>query len=166
MKHKEERTMEENRNMTMMITVDDGSRKIPIMNKEGEEIGAFTFRPTDVGIVARFNAMAEGFDAITEPLDAIADVGDGEIDLSDPKNAEALDEATRRLYDAVNGLLNSDGAAAAFFGKMNPFSPVDGEFYCTRVLNAVGAYIGAAFETETTRFSDKAKKYAKKATRK
>ena len=158
--------MEENRNMTMMITVDDGSRKIPIMNKEGEEIGAFTFRPTDVGIVARFNAMAEGFDAITEPLDAIADDGDGEIDLSDPKNAEALDEATRRLYDAVNGLLNSDGAAAAFFGRMNPFSPVDGEFYCVSVLQALGAFIGEQFKRETAKLSAKAKAYLKKAQKK
>ena len=153
-------------NNMMMITVDDGSRRIPIQNKEGEEIGAFTFRPTDMGIVARFNAMAEGFDAITEPLDAIADAGNGEIDLSDPKNAEALDEATRRLYDAVNGLLNSDGAAAAFFGKMNPFSPVDGEFYCVSVLQALGAFISAQFERETAKLSAKAKAYMKKAQKK
>ena len=62
-------------------------------------------------------------------------------------------------------LYGSDGAAAVFFGSMNPFSPVEGEFYCTRVLNALGAYIGAAFETETAKFSASAKKYANRATR-
>ena len=49
---------------------------------------------------------------------------------------------------------------------MNPFSPVEGEFYCARVLTAVGQYINGAFDTETAKFSANAKKYAKKATRK
>lgn len=158
--------MEENKILNMAITVDDGSRRVPIQNTNGEEIGAFTFHPTDIGIIQRYNSMAGEFDRIVEPLEAVSGAEDDGGDISDPKYADALREAEERLYGAVDGLLGCEGAAAVFFGKMNPFSPVDGEFYCTRVLNAVGAYIGAAFETETARFSDRAKKYAKKATRK
>ena len=66
----------------------------------------------------------------------------------------------------MNELFGGDNAAEAFFGTMNPFSPVDGAFYCSNVLSAVGAYIGVAFETETAKFTAAAKKYAKKATRK
>ena len=152
----------EEKNLSMNIVVDDGSRRVPIMNTNGEEIGAFTFHPTDIGIIQRYNAMVDSFDGIVAPLEAL----DGEIDPADPKYTQALDAATGGLYAAVNTLLGSDDAAAAFFGKMNPFSPVDGDFYCSRVLGALGEYIGAAFETETAKFSDKAKKYAKKATRK
>lgn len=149
---------------SMNIVVDDGSRRVPILNTSGEEIGAFTFHPTDIGIIQRYNALAESFDAVMAPLRSVGGE-DGVTDISDPRCAEALTEAGERLYTAVDALLGCEGAAEAFFGRMNPFSPVDGEFYCTRVLNALGAYIGAAFETETVKFSANAKKYAKKASR-
>jgi hypothetical protein len=154
---------EEIKNMSMNIVVDDGSRRVPIINTHGEEIGAFTFRPTDVGIIKRYNEMVTGFDSIVEPLEGLYGAGD---DITDPKYTEALNAAEGRLYAAVNTLFASDDAAGAFFGKMNPFSPVDGEFYCAKVLNGVGDYISAAFDTETAKFSANAKKYAKKATRK
>ena len=154
---------EEIKNMSMNIVVDDGSRRVPIMNTQGEEIGVFTFRPTDVGIIKRYNEMVNGFDSIVEPLEGLYGAGD---DIADPKYVEALNAAEGRLYEAVNTLFDRDDAADAFFGKMNPFSPVEGEFYCARVLTAVGQYINGAFDTETAKFSANAKKYAKKATRK
>ena len=153
-------------NLSMNIVVDAGSRRVPIMNTSGEEIGAFTFHPTDLGIIERYNALAEGFDHILAPLMALETAEDAEVDLNDPKYAAALSEASGRMLDAVDKLLGSEGAAKIFFGKMNPFSPVDGDFYCTGVLNALGQYIGRAFETETAKFSAKAQKYAKKATKK
>ena len=154
---------EEIKNLSMNIVVDDGSRRVPIMNTQGEEIGVFTFRPTDVGIIKRYNEMVNGFDSIVEPLEGLYGAGD---DIADPKYVEALNAAEGRLYEAVNTLFDRDDAADAFFGKMNPFSPVEGEFYCARVLTAVGQYINGAFDTETAKFSANAKKYAKKATRK
>ena len=151
------------KNLNFAITVDDGSRRVPIMNTDGEEIGAFRFHPTDIGIIERYNRMADGFDEIVAPLAALDGAEDAAMDLTDPRYAEALNEASRRMLAAVDELLGSDGAGAAFFGKMNPFSPIDGDFYCTGVLNALGAYIGQVFESETAKFSQKAKKYMKKA---
>ena len=151
-----------NKALNMAITVDDGSRRVPILNVDGEEIGAFRFHPTDLGIIERYNRLADRFDAITEPLSACLDgeQGDG-ADLADPKVAAALAEAESRLNAAVNALFGSDDAAAAFFGKMHPFSPVNGEFYATQVLQKVGAFIGAQFDTETAAMSKKARKYLK-----
>ena len=40
------------------LVVDDGIRSVPIKNKAGEEIGVLSFRPTDVGIIHRFNETA------------------------------------------------------------------------------------------------------------
>ena len=51
--------MEEVKNNVMQLVVDDGSRRVPIMNTRGEEIGAFTFRPTDIGIIQRYNEARE-----------------------------------------------------------------------------------------------------------
>lgn len=149
------------KNMNFAITVDDGSRRVPIMNMDGEEIGAFRFHPTDIGIIDRYNHMAEQFDAITEPLEGLNVPEDGQMDVTDPALSAALDEAQARLYAAVNGLFGSEDAAAAFFEKMHPFSPVNGEFYATQVLQRVGEFIGAQFDTETKAMSKKAKKYLK-----
>lgn len=149
------------KNMNFAITVDDGSRRVPIMNMDGEEIGAFRFHPTDIGIIDRYNHMAEQFDAITEPLEGLSVPEDGQMDVTDPALSAALSEAEKRLYAAVDGLFGSEDAAAAFFGKMHPFSPVNGEFYATQVLQKVGAFIGAQFDTETKAMSQKAKKYLK-----
>lgn len=147
--------------MNFAITVDDGSRRVPILNMDGEEIGAFRFHPTDIGIIDRYNRMAEQFDAITEPLEGLNLAEDGSADLTAPEVVGALGEAEKRLYEAVNGLFGSDGAAEAFFGTMHPFSPVNGEFYATQVLQRVGEFIGAQFATETKAMSKKAKKYLK-----
>ena len=134
------------------ITVDDGSRRVPIHNIHGEEIGVFYFHPTDIGIIERYNRMVGRFDEITKPLEGFAG------DESDAAQAEALREAEKRLYEAVNGLFGGD-AAGAFFGNMHPFSPVGGAFYCEAVLKAVGEYISGQFDAETAKFSDRAKQY-------
>lgn len=149
------------KNLNFAITVDDGARRVPILNMDGEEIGAFRFHPTDIGIIDRYNRMAEQFDAITEPLEGLNLVGEDSADLTTPEVVGALSEAERRLYEAVNALFGSEDAAAAFFGTMHPFSPVNGEFYATQVLQTVGAFIGAQFDTETKAMSKRARKYLK-----
>ena len=153
--------MTENMKPVFAFTVDDGARRVPILNMDGEEIGSFRFHPTDIGIIERYNRLAEQFDAISEPLEGLSVPEGGEMDLTDPKLVAALTEAESRLNAAVNKLFGSDGAAEAFFGRMHPFSPVNGEFYATQVLQKVGAFIGAQFDTETRAMSKKAKKYLK-----
>lgn len=148
-------------NNTMRIIVDDGSRRVPIENLEGKEIGFFTFHPTDLGIIERFNAMAERFDSVVEPLAALEANGE-ELDIFAPQNVDAVNAARDRLFAEVNTLLGSDDAAEAFFGSMHPFSPVDGDFYCNQVLALLGDYIGKQFSRETKAMSKKAKKYLKK----
>ncbi len=147
------------KNVNFAITVDDGSRRVPILNTDGEEIGAFRFHPTDLGIIERYNRLAEKFDAITEPLSALNVQEGQEIDLTEPALVAALKEAEGRLNTAVNDLFGSEDAAAAFFGKMHPFSPINGEFYATQVLQRVGEFIGAQFDAETKAMSKKARKY-------
>ena len=148
-------------NMNFAITVDDGSRRVPILNTDGEEIGAFRFHPTDLGLIERYNKLADKFDGITEPLEGLNIDENGAADLTEPKFIEALREAEARLDAAVNELFGSEDAAAAFFGKMHPFSPVNGEFYALQVLQRVGEFIGKQFDTETKAMSKKARKYLK-----
>ena len=76
----------------------------------------------------------------------------------------ALEEAKERMYNAVDELFGGN-AAEAFFGKVHPFSPVDGNFYCENVLQAVGTFISNQFDAETKKLSARVEKYTNRAQR-
>ena len=122
------------------IVVEDGSVQESIRNKYGEEIGVFFFHPTDVGIIERYNKVAEDFDKITAPLEKLNIQTDGTVDDENEAEVKAMQEATERLYDACNYLFGGN-MAEAFFGKMHPFSPVNGRFYFENSLDSIGKYI-------------------------
>lgn len=140
------------------IVVDDGSVKETIRNKFGEEVGVFYFRPTDVGMVDRYNEIAEKFDKITEPLEQANINPDGTADGDDDVSMEAMREAENRLYEACDYLLGGN-FSEAFFGKMKPFSPVNGRFYCEIAIEAVGQYISQQFDRETQKVNARVLKY-------
>ena len=99
----------------MEIVINDGSERVPIKNLSGEEIGVFYFRPTDIGIIDRYNKIAKEFGGITEPLDR-AEIGpDGTVeDLSDEESIAALKEAEKRLCEAVDYLFGGNMSEAFF----------------------------------------------------
>lgn len=147
---------EKNKIEEMSIVVDDGAVKVPIKNLMGEEVGVFYFNPTDIGIVKRFNDVAEKFNSVIEPLQNININPDGTGETV--ADVAALEEAENRLYELVNYLFGAN-TASAFFGKVNPFSPVQGKFYAENVLNAVANYISAKFEAETKKVNERVLKY-------
>ena len=148
-------------NMSMNITVDDGSVRVPINNVMGEEIGVFYFRPTDIGIIDRYNSMIGKFDEITAPLENVSISADGTAeDLANSEEVQALHEAEKRLYAVLNEMFGGN-MAEAFFGKMHPFSPVNGNFYCENAIEAVGAFISKQFEVATDKMNKKVAKYTK-----
>ncbi len=146
----------------LSITVDDGFQKVPINNKFGDEVGVFYFNPTDIGIIERYNKMVSTFDDIMAPLEILSDAPDDET-FTD-KREQALQEAKERLYKAVNELFQAD-MASAFFGKVNPFSPIDGHFYCEIALQAVGEFISQQFTVETEKMNARIAKYTNRAQR-
>ena len=123
----------------LKIVVDDGSVEVPIKNKQGDTLGVFYFRPTDMGMIDRYNQLAGDFEKITAPLENQDIHPDGTTDEDEAAQA-ALHEAQQRLYEACNKLFGGN-MSEAFFGKMHPFSPVGGRFYCENALEAVGSYI-------------------------
>ena len=147
----------ENQNFTGII-VDDGSVKESIRNKHGDEIGVFYFRPTDIGIIDRYNKIAADFDNITAPLENVNINPDGTADETNEAEVKALKEAEERLYEACDYLLGGN-ASEAFFGKMHPFSPVNGRFYCENALDAVGKYISRQFDREVQKINNRVNRY-------
>lgn len=141
---------------TLKLVVDDGRKRIPIENTHGEEIGYFMFSPTDFGIIERFNEISEKFDEVVEPLEKVGITPTGEG--VDQESVELLKEAKTRLFKLVDYLFQGN-AAEAFFGTVNPFSPVNGNFYCVNVINVVSEFISSQFETETQKLSDHLAQY-------
>lgn len=140
------------------ITVDDGSIEVPIRNLQNNIIGSFVFRPTDIGIIERYNKVVGEFDRITEPLESVNINPDGTVDEKDAAEMAAMKEAEQRLYDACNYLFGGN-FAEAFFGTMHPFSPIKGHFYCENALNVVGKYISAQFDREVKQVNSRVERY-------
>ena len=152
---------EEKKQAALKIVIDDGSQRIPIENMNGDEIGVFYFHPTDVGIIERYNEAMSKFDEIVAPLEEIDINADGTADANDEAAAKALKEAEKRLYEACDYIFGGN-MSEAFFGKMHPFSPVGGLFYCESALKKVGAFISEQFEQETTKINSRLKQYVGK----
>lgn len=140
------------------IIVDDGGVRVPIRNLQGDEIGVFFFRPTDVGMIDRFNELANEFDEIVAPLESVNISPDGTADEKSEAEQTALQEAEKRLYVACDKLFGGN-MSEAFFGKMHPFSPINGRFYCENALAAVGSYISAQFDREVKKVHSRVEKY-------
>jgi len=149
-------------NNSFEIQIDDGRRRVPVRNLDGEEVGVFYFRPTDVDIITRYNEKLPEFEKIVEPLQdaGITAEGQGETDM----DVAALAEAKRRLFEIMDYIFGGN-MSEAFFGTINPFSPVNGDFYCLSALEAVGNFISVQFQSETDKFNAKVGKYTNRASR-
>ncbi|MDO4381287.1 MAG: hypothetical protein Q4D20_10485 [Clostridia bacterium] len=141
-----------------VIIVDDGLVNVPIRNKAGEEIGVFSFRPTDMGIIDRFNEMTANFEEIIKPLEDIDINPDGTADEKEEAQFVALKEAERKLYEVCDKVFGGN-MSEAFFGKMHPFSIVNGKFYCENALEGVGNYISRRFDREVKKVNNRVDRY-------
>ena len=129
--------------MKLGITVDDGMREISITNNLGREIGVFYFRPTDIGIIDRYNEVIKKVPDVFKPLENININSDGTADTE--AEITVLKEAEKRLYELCDYLFGGN-LSEAFFGSMHPFSPLEsGVFYCENALESVGKFISAQF---------------------
>lgn len=147
---------ETEKNQAFQLVVDDGFVKVPMKNLYGEEIGAFSFQPTDVGIVNRFNESLAKFDEVLAPLSQADENTD---------SVAALNEARDRLFKLCDYIFNAN-TGEELFGRMHPFSPVNGRFYCEEVLDNLGAFIQAQFGEETKKINTRMQKYIKQYGRK
>lgn len=143
---------------SLSITVDDGLQRVPIRNKLGAEIGVFFFRPTDFGMVDRFNYLVGHFNDVTQLLDQIPEDEDGAVNMDDPRTMEILQAARNRLFELCDYAFGGN-MSEAFFGSMDPFSPVGGSLYCENAIMSVGAFIGGQFDRETAKINRRVEKY-------
>lgn len=125
--------------------VDDGTREIPLINKYGKTICTVYMRPADFSIVDRYNALMQNFNDVVKPLTELSIRNDGTAEFE--QDWQVLKAVEANLKQKINELFDFD-EADAIFAKRNPFSSVGGEFFCLKVLTALGGVITEAIEEE------------------
>lgn len=150
--------MAANKTTELRIVVDDGYVHVPMYNLGGDKIGEFSFQPTDVDIVNRFNESMEKFDEVISPIKEFAEKAGEDADPMD-----ALNEARDRLFKACDYIFNAE-TGKSLFGRMHPFSLVDGKFYCEEVFDKLGQFIAAQFGEQTKKVNARVQKYVAKYT--
>jgi len=135
-----------------LFVVDDGYREIPVWNTIHERIGTLRYNPTDLNIVNRYREVAGKFEGITK-IAGNANInpdGTGE----DYESIDVLNEAEKQLTEALDYLLQTD-SKTAFFTVVNPFTPVNGQFYCENVLEMLQQFISKVFDAEISKVNSR-----------
>lgn len=140
----------------LKIVVDDGTREIPLVNKFGKLICKVYIRPGDYAIIDRYNDMVKGLDEMVGPLKNISIKNDGTATFEE--DWEVIKAVEADLKNRINTLFDMD-EADEIFKVRSPFASVGGEFFCTRVIQAFGALIADAIQSEAAASEEKYSKY-------
>lgn len=138
--------------------IDDGTREIPLYNTFGTLICKVHIRPADVSIIDRYNELMKNFDTVVAPLKKINIKNDGTATFD--RDWEILKKVEADLMEKINALFDMD-EAEKIFATRNPFSSVGGEFFCIRVLSALGQVITEAIEEEAALSKKRMSKHLK-----
>lgn len=142
--------------MPLRGVVDDGTREIPIVNKFGKLICNVYIRPADFSIIDRYNDFIKDFDDVVKPLSGLNIERDGTATLE--KDWAVLKQVEQEVKDRFNALFDMD-EADEIFAKRNAFSSVGGEFFCAKVLAALGDVITQAINEEAALSEARVSKY-------
>ena len=109
-------------------------------------------------VKALAEASEDEIEAIVKPIEEMGE------DADMMKFADATEATKERLYAAINRMFGGE-VAGKLFGRLHPFTPVDGRFYFDRVLEVVGAQINEVFESEAAKFGAHVEKYTNRKQR-
>ena len=136
--------------------IDDGTRKIPLVNTFGKLICHIYIRPADLSILDRYKQLNTDFKDIIEPLKGMSLKNDGTADFD--ADWQVLKSVENELKRRINALFDME-EADEIFAKRNPFSSVGGKFFCESVIEAIGSIIVQAVEDEMAQSKHRTDKY-------
>ena len=136
--------------------IDDGTRAIPIENKFGKHICTVYLRPGDISIVDRYNDVIKALPTLVKPLEEVSIKNDGTAKFEEEWGQ--LKEVETALYEQLNYLFDMD-EAQDIFAKRNPFSAVNGQFFCEIVIDLLGDLISETVSEEAEEVQRRTQKY-------
>lgn len=129
------------------IKIDDGTKTYEIVNQDDVVLGTFTFNPSDVNIIKRY-------DAVVAELQKYADEAQTEV-----FTAERLREVEDKIVEMMNELTGAD-TSKSFFSICGALSPMaNGNLFVQNVLEGIGAVIEHETKARMKKMDEQAKKY-------
>lgn len=122
----------------LRAVVDDGTKAIPIENKFGKHICTVYLRPGDISIADRYDDVLKALPDLVKPLEEVSIKNDGTAKFEE--EWEKIKEVETALYKQLNYLFDMD-EAQDIFAKRNPFSAVNGQFFCEIIIELLGDLI-------------------------
>ena len=120
----------------------------------------FFFRPTDTGIIDRYNEALVMLEKAVAPLQTneLPVTAEDDNDAAAAAILAALNAAKVELYKAFDYLFDAN-VSEAFFSRVNPFTITGGRFFCELVLEAVGSYIAERIGVEVKKLNQRTARY-------
>lgn len=141
-----------------IILSKDTYEVVRIMDHTGKVLSEFSFNPSDVNIVDRYDDFVSGFDELEKKI--IAYESDKEVDYE--KNKKKLQMINEEIHKRINHLLNTD-AADSIFSVMGALSPLpSGDYYLTFIVEQIAKKIQNATGERMKRIDMKIKKHTEK----
>lgn len=143
-------------NKKLVGVIDDGTKEIPLVNTFGKLICKIHIRPGDLSILDRYNQLEADFSTIVDPLKDMDIKSDGTASFEE--DWKIMKEVEAELKKRINALFDMD-EADEIFAKRNPFSSVNGKFYCESVIEVIGNIITDTIEEEMKLSRERTDKY-------
>lgn len=138
--------------------IDDGTREIPIKNKFGKLICNIYIRPADISILDRYQRLTDDFEDIIKPLQTVNINPDGTAAFEE--EWDALKKAEDVLKKRLNEVFDME-EADEIFKTRNPFSSINGKFFCESVIEVIGNLITDSIEEAYEESEKRMEKYLK-----
>lgn len=142
--------------MEKPIVIDDGKKRYPVTNKQGELLGILVINPSDIGIIDRYEELSNMMEEVSEKLRKIGATETGESD--DSSFAEQIRIASDEIKGKIDYLFDGN-VSETFFAKNNPFSPCNGKFFVETVIDVIGSVIEKEFDTSVKKAQKRVAKY-------
>lgn len=126
------------------IKINDGSKSYEIVNQNDRVLGVFTFNPTDVNMVEKYNSIAGEIEA------SLKQANDG--------NEQTLIEVSKQIKEKISELIG--GNTDMFFNITSPLSPLsNGQLFIENLMEAIGQIIETEMNVRVKKIRARMNKY-------
>lgn len=134
------------------IIIEDGLKTYEIANKSGKIYGSFSFDPSDMGILKRYNEVVKVFEGM--------DFNFLEDDIT--QNIEKYVEIENVVNEKIDYLFNSD-VSSTIFSITSPLTIIpSGKLFLKSALEAIGQVIENETGERVKKMNNRVNKYTAK----
>lgn len=146
--------------MSDIILQQEVYETVSIKKHDGKVISEFSFNPSDVNVVDRYEEFEAGLKELADKIVEYEKANEGKSDRE--KTTNMIREINKEIYQKVNALLNED-VAESIFKVMGPLSPLpSGDYYFMFIIEQIGNKIQNATGQRVKKMEMKIKKHTAK----